>query len=122
MVVMMAGICMISNFNVVASVSRLVWQFARDKGLPYNEYFTYVSILDWAYSAVVQQAVNLCQWLVRPNILIHDQTAPCVEGRLTQKSRFIQHCKFRYQLCSWWVLFAAYCPSSTSAQQLPSTP
>jgi amino acid transporter len=53
MVVMMAGICMISNFNVIASVSRLVWAFARDKGLPFHEYFTYVSIF-WAEDICIQ--------------------------------------------------------------------
>ncbi|KAH7125504.1 amino acid/polyamine transporter I [Dendryphion nanum] len=42
MVIMMVSICQISNFNVVASVSRLVWAFARDKGLPFNDYFTYI--------------------------------------------------------------------------------
>ncbi|KAF2864925.1 amino acid/polyamine transporter I [Massariosphaeria phaeospora] len=42
MTIMMAGICMISNFNVVASVSRLVWAFARDKGLPFHQYFAYI--------------------------------------------------------------------------------
>lgn len=30
-------------FNVFASVSRLVWQFAQDKGLPFSETLTCVS-------------------------------------------------------------------------------
>jgi amino acid transporter len=32
----------IGNFSIIASVSRLIWAFARDKGLPYSEYFAYV--------------------------------------------------------------------------------
>jgi choline transport protein len=34
---------MIGNFNVIASVSRLTWAFARDRGLPFSEFFSYVS-------------------------------------------------------------------------------
>ncbi|KAL6157973.1 hypothetical protein ACJQWK_07949 [Exserohilum turcicum] len=33
---------MIGNFNIVASVARLVWRFASDKGLPFHEHFTYI--------------------------------------------------------------------------------
>ena len=36
---------MVGNFNTVASVARLVWKFASDKGLPFHEHFTYVSIV-----------------------------------------------------------------------------
>ncbi|KAF2816758.1 amino acid transporter [Mytilinidion resinicola] len=32
----------ICNFSVYASVTRLVWAFARDKGLPFSSYFAYV--------------------------------------------------------------------------------
>jgi hypothetical protein len=35
---------MVGNFNIVASVARLVWQFASDKGLPFHKHFTYVRI------------------------------------------------------------------------------
>ncbi|KAF7453360.1 hypothetical protein A1F99_006180 [Pyrenophora tritici-repentis] len=33
---------MIGNFNIVASVARLVWRFASDKGLPFHQHFTYI--------------------------------------------------------------------------------
>lgn len=35
----------ISTLNCFASISRLVWAFARDKGLPFHNIFTYVSLL-----------------------------------------------------------------------------
>ena len=31
-------------FNVFASVSRLIWVFAKDNGLPFSHFFAYVSI------------------------------------------------------------------------------
>jgi choline transport protein len=34
---------MIGNFNIIASVSRLTWAFARDNGLPFSKFFSYVS-------------------------------------------------------------------------------
>jgi amino acid transporter len=40
----------ISLFNIFASVSRLVWAFSRDHGLPFERVFSYVSLtprLDW---------------------------------------------------------------------------
>ncbi|KAF2001658.1 amino acid transporter, partial [Amniculicola lignicola CBS 123094] len=40
LVILMESIICISCFNVIASVSRLVWAFARDQGLPFSEYFT----------------------------------------------------------------------------------
>lgn len=43
---MMAGIIIIafcSTFGILASVSRLTWAFARDGGLPFSEFFSYVS-------------------------------------------------------------------------------
>jgi choline transport protein len=33
----------IANFSNLASVSRLAWAFARDGGLPYSDFFSYVS-------------------------------------------------------------------------------
>lgn len=44
--IMMLGqwsITIISLFNIVASVSRLTWAFARDNGLPFSKFFSYVS-------------------------------------------------------------------------------
>ncbi|KAF9701300.1 hypothetical protein EKO04_000141 [Ascochyta lentis] len=42
MTVMMGFVLMIGNFNIVASVARLVWRFASDKGLPFHQHFTYI--------------------------------------------------------------------------------
>ena len=42
-VVMIAIIIFIAFFNVFASVSRLVWAFSRDKGLPFSSFFGAVS-------------------------------------------------------------------------------
>jgi len=42
LVVMMALILFLSLFNIFASVSRLTWAFARDKGLPFSKTFSYV--------------------------------------------------------------------------------
>ncbi|KAF2404832.1 amino acid transporter [Trichodelitschia bisporula] len=41
-VVMPALILFVVQFNALASVSRLVWAFARDKGLPFSNFFAYV--------------------------------------------------------------------------------
>jgi hypothetical protein len=43
LVVMIALILVISLFNIFASVSRLTWAFARDKGLPFSSFFSCVS-------------------------------------------------------------------------------
>ena len=40
---MMGFQLMVGNFNIVASVTRLVWRFAADKGLPFHRHFTYAS-------------------------------------------------------------------------------
>ncbi|KAF2847928.1 amino acid transporter [Plenodomus tracheiphilus IPT5] len=40
--VLMGFQLMIGNFNIVASVARLVWRFASDKGLPFHQHFTYI--------------------------------------------------------------------------------
>jgi choline transport protein len=42
LVVMTALILFISLFNIFASVSRLTWAFARDKGLPFSNWFSSV--------------------------------------------------------------------------------
>lgn len=39
---MHGSIFVVSLLNIFASVSRLVWAFARDKGLPFSNLFTYV--------------------------------------------------------------------------------
>jgi len=33
----------VGNFSIIASVSRLTWAFARDRGLPFSDYFSYVN-------------------------------------------------------------------------------
>lgn len=43
MVLLTSSIVVISCFNVVASVSRLVWAFAKDKGIPFGQHFVKVS-------------------------------------------------------------------------------
>jgi choline transport protein len=42
LVVFVLLVCIVGNFSIIASVSRLMWAFARDKGLPYSEFFSYV--------------------------------------------------------------------------------
>jgi choline transport protein len=43
---------LIALFNIFASVSRLVWVFARDNGLPFSNFFSYVcSLLGFACCA-----------------------------------------------------------------------
>ncbi|KAF2122219.1 amino acid/polyamine transporter I [Lophiotrema nucula] len=42
LVSLVAVVCFCALFNIFASVSRLVWCFARDKGLPFSEFFAYV--------------------------------------------------------------------------------
>ena len=44
MTVLMGLQLMVGNFNIVASVARLVWRFASDKGLPFHQHFTYVGL------------------------------------------------------------------------------
>lgn len=41
----LAIVIFLSLFNYFASVSRLVWVFARDNGLPFSPFFAYVSML-----------------------------------------------------------------------------
>jgi choline transport protein len=36
---------LVSLFGCLASVSRLSWAFARDKGLPFSDYFGYVGVI-----------------------------------------------------------------------------
>lgn len=50
LVALIAVIFFFCLFNIFASVSRLVWVFARDNGLPFSNFFSYVSSV-W-YSVV----------------------------------------------------------------------
>jgi hypothetical protein len=43
LVSLVAVILFFALFNIFASVSRLVWVFATDKGLPFSDFFAYVS-------------------------------------------------------------------------------
>lgn len=43
--VLLAVIFFFALFNIFASVSRLVWVFARDNGLPFSNFFSYVRYL-----------------------------------------------------------------------------
>ena len=41
---LMPGLVMLfALFNVFASVSRLIWVFSKDNGLPFSKFFSYVS-------------------------------------------------------------------------------
>lgn len=42
LVSLIAVIIFLALFNIFASVSRLVWVFARDNGLPFSNFFAYV--------------------------------------------------------------------------------
>ena len=42
MMAMLITVIAISCFSIFASVSRLVWAFARDRGLPFSDFFAYV--------------------------------------------------------------------------------
>ena len=44
LVIMLELILIITQFNFIASSSRLIWSFASDKGLPFSRFFAYVSI------------------------------------------------------------------------------
>lgn len=44
LVTLIAIVFFLALFNIFASVSRLVWVFARDNGLPFSNFFSYVSI------------------------------------------------------------------------------
>lgn len=49
---LIAVIFFFALFNIFASVSRLVWVFARDNGLPFSNFFSYVcSLLGFACCA-----------------------------------------------------------------------
>jgi hypothetical protein len=41
----MGCLVLVGNFNTIASVARLIWKFASDKGLPFHQHFTYVSLV-----------------------------------------------------------------------------
>ena len=44
LVLMPVIVLFFTQFNVFASVSRLTWTFAKDKGLPFHRTFAYVSL------------------------------------------------------------------------------
>jgi choline transport protein len=44
LVSMPAIVLFFTQFNVFASVSRLIWTFAKDNGLPFSRFFTYVRL------------------------------------------------------------------------------
>jgi choline transport protein len=46
MISLIAIVVFLALFNIFASISRLVWVFARDNGLPFSNFFSYVSITD----------------------------------------------------------------------------
>jgi choline transport protein len=42
---LLAIIIFLALFNIFASVSRLIWVFAQDNGLPFSKFFSYVGAL-----------------------------------------------------------------------------
>jgi choline transport protein len=42
LMIMILIVSAIGNFGIFASVSRLIWAFARDRGLPFPDFFSYV--------------------------------------------------------------------------------
>jgi len=47
---LIALIVFFALFNIFASVSRLIWVFARDNGLPFSDFFSYVGgLYDFSY-------------------------------------------------------------------------
>ena len=58
LVVMMILILFIAMFNIFASVSRLTWAFATDKGLPFSTFFARVSTYDQADVASTDSKTN----------------------------------------------------------------
>jgi choline transport protein len=44
LVSLVAVLVFFALFNAIASVSRLIWVFATDKGLPFSDFFAYVSL------------------------------------------------------------------------------
>jgi amino acid transporter len=57
LVALIAILYFVCLFNVFASVSRLIWVFAKDNGLPFSNTFAYVSLL----SSVISRADNIQQ-------------------------------------------------------------
>lgn len=57
LVALMALIIFFAAFNIFASVSRLVWVFAKDNGLPFPKTFTHVSGVLTIWS--IQRSVRL---------------------------------------------------------------
>ena len=98
-VVMLAIIILIAFFNVFASVSRLVWAFSRDKGLPFSSFF----------GAVSRTFARPLKFLVeRLLILPRYRSTPPLK------------CRSMRWGSSELASFSS--PSSTSVHQLPSTP
>lgn len=97
-VVMLAIIIFISFFNVFASVSRLVWAFSRDKGLPFSSVFGAVSRTLLGHKFLVEHPLILPRYRSTPPL-------KCRSMRLGSSE-----------------LASSFSPSSTSAHQLPSTP
>lgn len=50
MMLMIIIVVLVSCFSILASVSRLTWAFAKDHGLPFADFFAYVSQLLWTSS------------------------------------------------------------------------
>ena len=88
---------MIALFSSLASVSRLTWAFARDHGLPFPEFFGYVS------STVSRnERVLIYQNLTGPSSTPHSSefSRPCCDRHppVTINQHRLLHCTVRYSL------------------------
>jgi choline transport protein len=67
--VMLALILFFALFNVFASVSRLTWAFARDRGLPFHSFFSHVrTIFSQNYRTFSKAVVSMVSLDLRMNI------------------------------------------------------
>lgn len=55
-----AALVICASFGFLASSSRLTWAFARDKGIPFSDFFAHVSHLKITGTAIPLRAVILC--------------------------------------------------------------
>src|SRR5204863_6584591 len=63
-------ILVIAQFNTIASVSRLIWSFPVDKGLPFPKYFAYISVHIWSSTFFVQELIMICGEQVSPKLQV----------------------------------------------------
>ena len=65
LIMLMFIVLFISLFNILASVSRLAWSFSRDKGLPFCNFFSYVSA-SFQSEDVIASAIDYIDYYTGP--------------------------------------------------------